>query len=129
MQEMQVGSLSQEDPLEQEMATQSSCLENPWTEEPGGLQFMRSQSDTTQHEKKESITHTSYQLKTLRCTSFHTIHVKIIFFPSVGPIKFLPLAYFKKLCKLLGCIFYLSFSTAGLSAGTHSIKPLRVTSE
>ena len=33
-------SLSQEDPLEEEMATQSSILawETPWTEEPGGLQ-------------------------------------------------------------------------------------------
>ena len=40
MQEMQVQSLSQEDPLEKEMATSSSILarEIPWTEEPGGLQ-------------------------------------------------------------------------------------------
>ena len=41
MQEMQVPSLSQEDPLEKEMATHSSLLawEISWTEEPGGLQF------------------------------------------------------------------------------------------
>ena len=40
MQETQVQSLGQEDPLEKEMATQSSILvwEIPWTEEPGGLQ-------------------------------------------------------------------------------------------
>ena len=40
MQEMQVGSLGQKDPLEEEMATHSSVLawEIPWTEEPGGLQ-------------------------------------------------------------------------------------------
>ena len=39
-QEMQVQSLSQEDPLEEEMATRSSTLawRTPWTEEPGGLQ-------------------------------------------------------------------------------------------
>ena len=39
MQEMQVQSLSQEDPLEKEMATHSSILawRIPWTEEPGGL--------------------------------------------------------------------------------------------
>ena len=39
-QEMQFQSLGQEDPLEEEMATQSSILacEAPWTEEPGGLQ-------------------------------------------------------------------------------------------
>ena len=41
MHEMQVPSLSQEDPLEKEMATHSSLFawEIPWTEEPGGLQF------------------------------------------------------------------------------------------
>ena len=38
-QEMQVQSLGREDPLEKEMATQSSILawEIPWTEEAGGL--------------------------------------------------------------------------------------------
>ena len=47
-QEMWVQSLSQEDPLEKEMATHSSILawEIPWTEEPGGLQSMGSQSQT-----------------------------------------------------------------------------------
>ena len=42
---MWVLSLSQEDPLEEEMATHSSIFawKIPWTEEPGGLQFMRSQ--------------------------------------------------------------------------------------
>ena len=45
MQEMQVWALGQEDPLEKEMATHSSILawEIPWTEEPDGLQSMRSQ--------------------------------------------------------------------------------------
>ena len=45
MQESQVRSPSQEDPLEKEMATCSSILawEIPWTEEPGGLQSMGSQ--------------------------------------------------------------------------------------
>ena len=40
MQETQVRSLGQEDPLEKEMATHSSILawEIPWTEEPDGLQ-------------------------------------------------------------------------------------------
>ena len=44
-QETQVQSLDQEDPLEEGMATPSSILawEIPWTEEPGGLQSMRSQ--------------------------------------------------------------------------------------
>ena len=41
-QETQVPSLSQEDPLAEEMATHSSILawEIPWIEEPGGLQSM-----------------------------------------------------------------------------------------
>ena len=39
VQEMQVQSLGQEDPLEKEMATHSGILtwEIPWTEVPGGL--------------------------------------------------------------------------------------------
>jgi len=45
MQEMQVQSLGWEDPLEEGMATHSSILawRIPWTEEPGGLQFIGSQ--------------------------------------------------------------------------------------
>ena len=45
MQQMQVWSLGQEDPLEKEMATHSSILawEIPWTEEPGRLQSVGSQ--------------------------------------------------------------------------------------
>ena len=49
MQEMQVHSLGQENPLEKEMATHSSIFawETPWTEKPSGLQSMGLQSDTT----------------------------------------------------------------------------------
>ena len=45
MQETQVPSLGQEDPLEKEMATHSSspAWKIPWTEETGGLQSMGSQ--------------------------------------------------------------------------------------
>ena len=45
MQEMQVQSLSWEDPLEKEMATHASipAWDIPWTEEPGRLQCMGSQ--------------------------------------------------------------------------------------
>ena len=43
-----VPSLDREDPLEEGMATHSSILawRIPWTEEPGGLQSMGSQSRT-----------------------------------------------------------------------------------
>ena len=45
VQETQVWSLGREDPSEEEMATHSSILawRIPWTEEPGGLQSVRSQ--------------------------------------------------------------------------------------
>ena len=44
VQEMQAWSVSQEDPLEEEMATHSSILawKIPWTEEPGGQQSIES---------------------------------------------------------------------------------------
>ena len=46
MQEIQVWSLGQEDPLEKEMETHSGILawRLPWTEEPGGLQSVGLQS-------------------------------------------------------------------------------------
>ena len=46
MQEMRVQSLGREDPLEEDMETHSSIFawKIPWTEEPGGLQSMGSQS-------------------------------------------------------------------------------------
>ena len=48
MQEMWFQSLGLEHPLEKGKATHSSVLawRIPWTEEPGGLQFMGSQSRT-----------------------------------------------------------------------------------
>ena len=48
MQETWARSLGREGPLEKKMATHSSipAWEIPWTEEPGGLQSMGSQSRT-----------------------------------------------------------------------------------
>ena len=50
MWETQVRCLGWENPLEKEMATHSSFLawRIPWTEEPGGLQSIGLQSDTTE---------------------------------------------------------------------------------
>ena len=52
MQETQVRSLGREDPLEKEMATQSSihAWKIPWTEEPGELYspWGHKESDTTE---------------------------------------------------------------------------------
>ena len=49
-QEMQVRSLGQEDPPEEEMATHTAILawRIPWKEEPGGLQSVGSQKSHTQ---------------------------------------------------------------------------------
>ena len=56
-QETWVRSLSREDPLEEDMATQSHILARriPWTEEPGGLQSMG--SPRVRH--NEQLTHNS----------------------------------------------------------------------
>ena len=57
MQETWVPSLGQEDPLEEGMATHSNILawRIPWTEEPGGLQSVGSQ--TVRHDM-HTHTHT-----------------------------------------------------------------------
>ena len=51
MQEMPIQSLGWEDPLEKETATHASILawEIPWTEKPGGLWSLGSQSDMSEH--------------------------------------------------------------------------------
>ena len=53
MQERQVQSLDQEDPLEKGMATHTGILawEISWTEEPGGLQSMG--QDRVGHDRSE----------------------------------------------------------------------------
>ena len=42
--EYRKGNNNNKDPLEEGMATPSKGLENPWTEEPGGLQSIGSQT-------------------------------------------------------------------------------------
>ena len=58
MQEMQVQSLGQEDPLEKEMAAHPSILawKFPWMEEPDGLQSMGSQKNWRQLVTKQQQT-------------------------------------------------------------------------
>ena len=61
MQETWVPSLDWEDPLEEGMATHSDILawRIPWTEEPGGLQSMGSQSWT----RLSDSAHSTHPLK------------------------------------------------------------------
>ena len=57
VQETRVRSLGREDPLEKGMATHSRCLvwRIPWTEEPGRLQSIGSQSRLTHNVNLESM--------------------------------------------------------------------------
>ena len=69
MPETRVQSLSWEDPLEEEMGTHSSVLawEIAWTEEPGGLQSLGSQRDTTEgseHTHIKATPHPPYRKET-----------------------------------------------------------------
>ena len=58
MQETWVGSLGQEDSLQEGMATYSSTLawRIPWTEEPGGLQSIRVEKSQTQLKQLSTCT-------------------------------------------------------------------------
>ena len=58
MQETQVWSLHQEDPLEKEMGTSSSILawKIPWTEEPGGLYSPQGPKDSNATERARTHT-------------------------------------------------------------------------
>ena len=61
-----VSSPGQEDPLEKGMATHSSTLawRISWTEEPGVLQFMGSESDTTEQLALTYLTFSRYSIDT-----------------------------------------------------------------
>ena len=77
MREMQIQSLGREDLLEKEMATHSSILawRIPWTEEPGGLQSMGSQRDTTE----QLSTHTEVNLSYIYSRKKNS-HLTLLFF-------------------------------------------------
>ena len=64
MQETQVQSLGLEDTLEKGMATHSqySCLENPWTEEPGWANTQRIGHGHRELDMTERLTH-SFSIK------------------------------------------------------------------
>ena len=68
MQETQVQSLDQKDPLEKGMATNSSILawEILWTEKPGGLQFMRLQKSQAIGWKESGSVNPSVMSETLQ---------------------------------------------------------------
>ena len=87
-QEIQVGSLAQEDPLEEGMAIHCSTLawRIPWTEEPGGLLSMRLQGVWEGWANKLTTKHTEEQRTLLNAkSSNHNINLsgwKIVFDPE-----------------------------------------------
>ena len=89
VQETQVRSLGQEDPLEKEMATHSSTLARkiPWTEQPGGLQSMGLQR--TGHDWAiNTQTLTKWSKSCTRLASFlHNLSLSTVF-ASLWPMFF-----------------------------------------
>ena len=77
MWEMRVQSLGWEDPLEKEMAIHSSILawRIPWTEEPGGLQFMGSQR--VRHDLVTSLLHFTLSISSILFFhyNYHAVHL------------------------------------------------------
>ena len=72
-----VRSLGQEDPLEKEMATHTSTIawKIPWTEEPGRLQSMGSQSQTRLSDFTFTFTDLgSSSFSVIIFLPFHTVH-------------------------------------------------------
>ena len=80
MQETQVQSLGQEDPLEKEMATHSSthAWKIPWMEKPGGLQSMGLQ-------RLLFIIH--YSLKMFQCDAVNPLQNYVYFNACSSPCK------------------------------------------
>ena len=70
VQEMQVRSLGQEDPLEEETATHSSVLawKIPWKEKPGGLEGCRvGFGRATEHARNHLALTSVSQMKHIQC--------------------------------------------------------------
>ena len=97
LQETRVWSLGQEDPLEKGIATHSSILawRSPWTEEPGGLQSMGSQTaeddwvtNTTSTEIPHILMVPNYQENTLGFLDKVKLHLLLLKgFPDGSVVK------------------------------------------
>ena len=85
---MWVQSLGWKDPLEEGMATHSSILawRIPWTEEPGGLQFMGLQSPTRLSPVKSAGTPQRGSPSGLSCATCGLRHVSLALSTCVGSV-------------------------------------------
>ena len=92
LQETRVWSLGWEDPLEEGMSTHSNVLiwRMPWTEEPGGLQFMKSQ-----RVGHNWVTHTHAHTHTHRHTHTHA-HTRTHTTMKSGPVAKTPMSVINK---------------------------------
>ena len=85
VQEAQVQSLGQEDPLEKRMATRSTILSwrIPWIEEPGSLQFVQFMGLQRVGHNRVTNTHIHTQTNTHTHTTFSAFSIhKMYFFYS-----------------------------------------------
>ena len=76
---MWVQSLSQEDPLKKEMATNSYILawKIPWTEEPDGLQSMGLQSQTQLSDRAQSEKSVEEEIKIIHSSHYRNLKTGI----------------------------------------------------
>ena len=90
MQEVHLGFLCLEGPLEKEVATHSGILawRIPWTEEPGGLQSMGSQR--VGHDRTH--THITQHLSSLPFLSVTFSNVKVFTLLYIQPLELFHLA-------------------------------------
>ena len=120
MQETQVWSLGQEDPLEKGMATHSSILiwRIPWTEEPGRQQSMGSQSQTwlsTGHWVEFSVLYSRFLL--VICFIHTSVYMSIQISKFIPPPPLSTFLHHFKLCIcyiILYDFVYMFFSPARL---------------
>ena len=106
-----VRSLGRVDPLEEEMATHSSTLawKIPWTEEPGGLQSMRSQR--VRHDWATSLSFFFIPYLIFFFSPFLYIqkHLLMIYY-----IEIISLVHFFYFQSLLACLFKMQFNVADI---------------
>ena len=108
MQETQVWSLSQEDPLEKDMATQPRILawEIPWTEVPGGLQSMGSQKSQIRLQQQQHGMWNTYWLEILCKSTMNYNHFGMTWETIRNFLEILDKLYHRIFTTTLWCSYY-----------------------
>ena len=123
MLETRVQPLGQEDPLEKEMATHSStrAWKPPWTEEPGRLQTLGSQSDLTEQLYLQlsiwlAISSPSVLYSSHHLTDVFSGHKKVCTAPLHSQIFHLPLLFLLRSTIYCNCIQTATYNIFYISA-------------